>query len=360
MTTSLDALRISCDRSWPAIAKAGAATKSTLCCIRDELENVGSELFRSSDVSLVVFGSLARDEYTSKSDVDWVLLVDGQTKLEHREFANEVTKVLKKMDLPAPSPQGRFGRLLSSHEIIHQIGGEHDTNINLSLRLLLLLESRSLDITVVRDRVLRSVLEKYLIEDASFRTTTGQIKKVPRFLFNDVVRYWRTLAVDYAHKRVENAPKSVLRNLKLRMSRKLIFIKGMLTCFNCSLDPSQATEDMQFDFGPINRWVEPLINQLTSYVNTTPLELLADTLQRRCPRIEITQSILDSYDSFLALLDKDDIRQELEKLSIDAAQKNSRFQDIRELTHAFQKGVEHLFFEGDTALVQLTRKYGVF
>jgi len=33
--------------------------------------------FDSEDTSIVVFGSLARDEFTAGSDIDWTLLIDG-------------------------------------------------------------------------------------------------------------------------------------------------------------------------------------------------------------------------------------------------------------------------------------------
>jgi predicted nucleotidyltransferase len=36
-----------------------------------------------ADTSVVVFGSLAREEVTSGSDIDWTLLVDGQAVPQH-------------------------------------------------------------------------------------------------------------------------------------------------------------------------------------------------------------------------------------------------------------------------------------
>lgn len=58
--------------SWPAIRKARQDTATR----RKEL----SDLFvarKSPDTSLVVFGSVAREEVTSSSDLDWVLLIDA-------------------------------------------------------------------------------------------------------------------------------------------------------------------------------------------------------------------------------------------------------------------------------------------
>src|SRR5262245_27078452 len=43
----------------------------------------------SPDTSLVVFGSVAREEVTSGSDLDWILLIDGQSVPEHKEQERE-------------------------------------------------------------------------------------------------------------------------------------------------------------------------------------------------------------------------------------------------------------------------------
>ena len=63
----------------PAIAKSRASSKEVLRQIESGLADVQIDL--SDDLSLVVFGSLARGEWTSGSDVDWTLLIDGPVAL---------------------------------------------------------------------------------------------------------------------------------------------------------------------------------------------------------------------------------------------------------------------------------------
>src|SRR5579872_6565788 len=49
----------------------------------------------AEDASLVFFGSLARGEWTSHSDLDWVLLVDGQVDETHFRVFQDVRKRLR-------------------------------------------------------------------------------------------------------------------------------------------------------------------------------------------------------------------------------------------------------------------------
>jgi predicted nucleotidyltransferase len=51
----------------------------------------------SADTSIVAFGSLARNEFTRGSDIDWALLIDGQAASEHLAIANKVRDEIAKL-----------------------------------------------------------------------------------------------------------------------------------------------------------------------------------------------------------------------------------------------------------------------
>ncbi len=94
--------------------------------------------------------------------------------------------------------------------------------------------------------MIRGVINRYLEEDNHLLTRDGKRYRVPRFLLNDIVQFWRTMAVDFASKQRDRAGKGWgLRNAKLRMSRKLIFASGLLVCFSSHLDP-----DLRLRFPP--------------------------------------------------------------------------------------------------------------
>ena len=144
------------------------------------------------DCGLIVYGSLARLEMTGGSDVDWSLLVDGQTDGDDTFAARRVSELIaqlsKDLSIEPPTAGGPFGDHSFSHELVHKVGGDGDTNANTTRRILLLLESASLANDEVRGRVVLAVLNRYLKQDSFFPRRPGRPNyRVPRFLLNDLV-----------------------------------------------------------------------------------------------------------------------------------------------------------------------------
>lgn len=96
----------------------------------DELLSTEIGRYASPDTSLVVFGSLARGEWTSGSDLDWTYLIDGGAKSAHLQITQDIQRVFEEKGLAEPGPTGTFGNMAFSHDIVHQIGGQNDTNRN--------------------------------------------------------------------------------------------------------------------------------------------------------------------------------------------------------------------------------------
>ena len=341
------------------------------CSKQSEVRTALSELLGDLpvDVDLVICGSLARGEFTTGSDVDWTLMIDGSVDPNHLLIAKSVERRFEECRFKRPGPAGPFGNLAFSHDLIHLIGGDTDTNANTTRRILLLLESCSVAHHSVHQRVVRAILARYLEQDTHFRATSatnGDKIYVPRFLINDIVRYWRTMAVDYASKiRGGGARGWALRNLKLRMSRKIIFVAGLLMCFECELNrpkPSSGQPDLFPDlFSESRDSTLPFIQKLMSFVNRTPLDILAESVLNYAPKnSRLAEKLFCNYDTFLAALNDDELRAHLDQVGYEEAKEDKRFNELREITRRFQEGLVELFFESDQKLCQLTREYGVF
>ena len=339
---------------WQHINSSREMARTTRARLQSDMAGIDSE-----DTSIVIFGSLARNEFTEGSDIDWTLLIDGSADPKHLDLARKIKEVVEKIAEKPTGREGTFGNMAFSHEIIHQIGGEDDTNRNTTLRNLLLLESDFVGSSEASayDRVLKAVLQRYIREDIGFSRGSAKYH-VPRFLLNDFARYWRTMAVDFAYKqRTRFGEGWALRNIKLRMSRKLIYVSGLLTCFSFHLgfDDRLGPLRCQGSTGP-----QECIERLRTLLRITPLEILATTLLRYEHLKPTARKLLNAYDAFLGMLADKETREHLDNLPPDADQSDAVYQGARSLSHDFRDGLIELFFDDKTELSKLTKMYGVF
>lgn len=308
-----------------------AAAQERAVSERRRLQSALTDL-DGADSSIVVFGSLGRDEFTPGSDVDWTLLVDGISDPAHFDTALEIRRRLKEMGHALPGREGVFGNLAFSHNLIHQIGGEDDSNSNTTRRILLLVESDVIGRRDAYKRTLNNILHRYLNEDRGLWHGSSEFR-VPRFLLNDIVRYWRTMAVDFAYKqRTRGNQGAGLRNIKLRISRKLIFISGMLACFSCHL--SLTPDERKLIYG--TKAVQPLVLHLQKTLNLTPLQLIATMLLEFEELWEPASRLFNAYDSFVGILaDESPLsngktpRKHLDELPVEELEKDAVFQEGR-------------------------------
>lgn len=335
---------------WPAIADARSAADDAAQRLRQACESIKLP----PHTAFIAFGSLARKEWTSGSDVDWTLLIDGPSDPEHLQIAQDIAAALADGGFAEPGATDTFGSISSSHDLIHYVGGPEDTNQNMTRRILLLLESVAIGDGLIHGRVIRQILKRYIVLDPAVSTFEQPSFQVPLFLLNDIVRLWRTMAVDYATKKWQRAGEGwAIRNIKLRMSRKLLFVKGLLMCFLCKLDAPDLN----------GRDSEIVLDQMVSFCvelsGTPAIDVLCDVLVARASN-ETAKSVVTAYNEFLESLNDSDQRKVLKELSFDSAASDDVFQVLRTNSHEFRDGLESLFFEENEDLAKLTKRYGVF
>jgi hypothetical protein len=326
MASPLEQLSAASGRKFPNLLSARERTSKGLSERRARL----AELPHDENVSIVLMGSWGRSEVTSGSDDDFMLLVRGDMREDVRPSKAEIETILDH----APGKQGIFGKPVSSHVMIEKIGLEEDPNSNLSRRMLFLLESVHATAENLYDIVHKELLDRYL--DQSVKSLHP-----PRFLLNDVVRYWRTMCVDFAGKEREGPEKWGLRNAKLRTARKMLFASGLLPVFECNdLEKDQMTGFLrgQLEMPPVDRIARAFLNHNA-----------ADPGGRA----------LGAYDDFIGLLDKADFREELNTVTRENYKGSPAFSEATRLGEDLEQGLLALLFETDS-LPKLVREYAIF
>jgi hypothetical protein len=336
---ALDRLRQQRNLEVPNIVLARENTAKRLVALEKALDQGPT----SDGVATCMFGSSARRELTDGSDDDWAVVVAG-LPVEDDRVTREVELAGGQLgqDERKPGSQPIFGVSFRVDDLVDKIGLDGDTNTNLTRRMLLLLESCELHGTV-RDEAIARVLERYLNEGV-------KPLRVPRFLLNDLVRYWRTICVDFEGKAAQGAsgedPKWATRNAKLRTSRKLLFVGGLVSVLLCA---HQDDIDEMQSF--LTRWLDaPPLDRLAAAF------LYAATVQPGV--LETGLRTFSAYDRWLGLMADKTVRDELLTITPSGRDSSPLFQEIREIGREFEAGLISLLFS--PAFEDLTKDNAIF
>lgn len=327
--TALAELAERSEDGFPHLTAARAQTEAGVADLAGRLAGLDAD----ADVAVALFGSWGRGEVTDQSDYDWAVLVDGA----ERDGVDPSPAAVEAVFGPGeqgPGPQGVFGTTVFCDHLVERIGLDADDNRNLTRRMLLLLESVGVTGGGVRDRCRDRVLAGYLDDEISDY-------RPPRFFLNDLIRYWRTICVDFVGKQREGEDRKwALRNLKLGTSRKILFAGGLLPILLCH---RYRAEDMDgFLRSALDR---PSVDRIAAAF----LELGAADAGVRA---------IGAYDRFLAMTADAAVREELARVTRADAAGSVVFEEGRRLGREVEQGLQALLF--GTQIEPLVREYGIF
>jgi nucleotidyltransferase-like protein len=181
-------------------------------------------------------GSYGRLEASEHSDIDLFFIHRGE---KEKDAIPQIKKTLLDARLieltgdlgfPEFSNDGEFLTIHYLSDICNALGSREDDYHNyFTARMLLLLESRPLYNKEIYNVIVREIIRSYYRDFHDHETTFR-----PIFLINDILRFWKTLCLNYENKRnnptedEDKKNKAHLRNFKLKFSR-------LLTCFSAIL-----------------------------------------------------------------------------------------------------------------------------
>lgn len=296
-----------------AIERAKKHSEATLGALRARLHQMVP-----ADEVVVTCGSYARREASAQSDIDFFVI--AQTSLEQPDvpdvpWLEAVRSAISEIVPLEPAEGGAFSKFELRGAMLHNIGGDNDSNQKVTRRMLFLLEGEWLFNEEGLKSVRRQILERYIGEGMTDH-------QLALFLLNDVIRYYRTMAVDYEFKTAEGErPKPWgIRNIKLVFSRKLLYASGL---FSVAMTADRAREakiailEKLFDLPVIDRMIEV------------------------CGRGAM-EGVLASYNHFLEKLEDGDVRDRLKGLQKDERH-DALFRELKNEGHHFTRELLKLF-----------------
>ena len=207
---------------------------------RDRVAAAVPELESCENLCIYTTGSFGRREAGEHSDLDLFFVQDGEIEAiggrKETLIKADLIRLCRTLGYPEFSGEGAYLKIHTVNDLATRIGHPHEDAENLfTARMLLFLESTPLHNDSAYDRAISACAEQYF-RDFSDHSTNFR----PLFLTNDIMRFWKTLCLNYENARTSatqaDKPKHRLKNFKLKFSR-------MMTCYSmlaCLCDPDES------------------------------------------------------------------------------------------------------------------------
>ncbi|MBI4567688.1 MAG: hypothetical protein HY719_04750 [Planctomycetes bacterium] len=177
-------------------------------------------------------GSLGRMEASDLSDADLIIVLSDNVAVESQE-ANQIYGVVWDAlgSIQRPNPRGVFAGPTSTAHLLARIGHGAENLGTIGKRLLLLLEAQPVYGDGQFEMVVHNLVDRYASEYVA-----SDPRKEWTFLINDLIRYFRSICVHYqsTFDDQHEHDKWVLRNVKLRHSRLIMYVGLLALLGECS------------------------------------------------------------------------------------------------------------------------------
>ncbi|MCK0753542.1 nucleotidyltransferase domain-containing protein [Chromohalobacter japonicus] len=296
------------------LKKASEFTRNKLSAIREKLDQNLSQSNYADYITVIATGSYGRGEASPESDLD-LYIIFSKDESADEAIKNELEAIEKAVAEEVPNSAGDSGTfgsktVISFSEMQQNIGGQYDTNESLTRRMLFLLEGTWL---FGEDRFYehqKKLLSKYI-------KSSDPDGKISKFLLNDIIRYYRTVATDFEFKTSERNKEWGLRSIKLRFSRKLLYFGGIIVVAETS--SMRHEEKLQ-----------------------SAAELFSLPILERIKKISVdnddkgnVEDIFSIYERFIEKISDETIRHQLQQVEKDQRHESEELSDLRELGKEF-------------------------
>jgi hypothetical protein len=259
---------------------------------KEEL-NKSDELKKTKDLCIYTTGSYGRLEACEFSDIDLFFLHGPEdqkfSKIHKTLIDADIINITRRMAFPEFSGDGEYLEIHNINHIHKELGSRKDDYLNyFTARMLLLLESRPIYNDSLYEKIIDETIDKYYKD---FHEHEKDFE--PVFIVNDVIRFWRTMCLNYEHNRNRKAEQNQqmneeqikrkkseahIKNLKLKFSRKL-------TCYSFLLSVLYSKMVLKKE-------------DIKDIIIRTPLQRIQDLSSDQTIKPEIDQ-IIDLYFWFL-------------------------------------------------------------
>lgn len=329
----------------PALEEASKTSERLLSGYKDALEKKlsKSSLDDRKNTDIVLCGSIAREECSFQSDCDYYVLQNGAPPHITRELIDAMEGIEEDFPIGERGGQNVFADIVVAANLYESIGLESDTNANMTRRILLLSESKPVTLGTTHTTVIDNILDRYCADYLPPNRSRSSPAKVPRYLLNDLVRYWRTMAVDFGTKRWRGSD-SNLRLAKLRITRKILFAGPLATILLA--DQKIKTNDQLQSYLKKSLATPPLA-QIAKHV-----DLISDRSQKAM------KVLLQNYDQFIGILSghKRDV---LKGTRGDSRSREEVKEQCQVMGDNIQSSLEQIFYK-DALFKNTFQKYAVF